>query len=74
MKIVEFFETNESPLWQLASKLPAFLDEPEIDLKQIEEWIERKYPDAELLLILYQADGPTGFIALDENAKILNQP
>jgi|GEM_PF-4523042 len=71
MRVVEFYDTNSSPLWAL----------PKVrELQPWEEWlppraweglIEEQYPeDAEdmTLILLFQQDGPSGALLLDWKA------
>jgi len=72
MKFVFFVNTNESPLWSLASKLPDFFQEPDINLEVIKTWIKTKHRGADLVILLFQSDGPIGYIALDGHGTVLN--
>jgi hypothetical protein len=73
VKVVELYDTNTSPLWQLASNFPEYLQQPDTHPKELRSWLRARYRKAELAIILYQTDGPIGYIAFDYRGVALNK-
>ena len=77
VKVIELNNTNESLLWLFATTVKESLgvDEEILihDIESVIDLIECKYTDAEVVILLYQDDGPTGIIVIDGNGEILNK-